>query len=391
MYRYSRGQPGQGSLPRPAWGSGGGSHGARTASPEPGGLTGSAAGTPLGGGGTEPAKERLAGSSQDEVILQLENELLELRNACSWKDQRIAELSRTDTPAARLKRDIRHLASELHHTRKELSESVRELQEFRSQQERGEPGSATAAPRDTIDSPSATTASSGGAGGSNGAGAGRTGTQLRGRIVELEEENRSLRESVVTLKAQGLADSVQHQGQGHARQPSGASTQRAAEPQAPLPSSVNVAQSAASANTANAPGWSSGDARQQYMSQQQAGAALQAPSPSTVAPSTPSAGAPMPAQQAPPVQVQAAPAAQEEPLRQIVYSTANAEHAATIGPTMLQGVGTVDGVAMVAKVLLQRIHSSVCAAHRRAQPPMTGNLGPGGIPQQLMMSQMPMT
>merc|ERR1711920_867937 len=55
----------------------------------------------------------------------------------------------------------------------------------------------------------------------------------------------------------------------------------------------------------------------------------------------------------------------EEPLRQIVYSTVHTENTATIGPTTLQGVGTVDGVASVAKILLQRIHSSVCAAHRR--------------------------
>lgn len=358
MYRYSRGQPGQGSLPRPAWGSGGGSHGARTASPEPGGLTGSNAGTPLSGGATEEAKQRLAGSPQEEgpaqMILQLENELLELRNACSWKDQRIADLSRTDTPAARLKRDIRHLAAELHHTRKELSESVRELQEMRGQMERGEAGSG-AAPRDIVDAGGGTPSHGANSGGA-GRGAGAAGSQLRGRIVDLEEENRSLRETVVQLKAQGLADTLH---QSHVRQPSGASTQRVSEP--PLPSSVSPTASA---------GTTLGG-RQSYTTQQVA--ALQAPTSATLAASAPSTSA--------------AGVAQEERLQQLVYSSHSPELAATLGPTHLQGVGTVDGVAMVAKVLLQRIQSSVCSAHRRGIP-MAGQMA---VPQQLMAAQAPMT
>lgn len=303
----------------------------------------------------EQAKERLAANSQDEVILQLENELVELRNACSIKDQRIAELSRTDTPAVRLKRDIRHLASELHHARKELSESMREIADLKNQLERGEAGDR----REISDSPSATNnnaagTTSGGTNSSAGRAGGDRGSQLRGRIIELEEENRSLRDTVVQLKADSLH-------QSHARQPSGAgpSTQRAAEP-----------SSQASAAAATGPGGAAGTAaaRQGY-------AALQAPTPGTMA-SSPGSGTPT-----------SATAMQEEPLRQIVYSSASPELAATIGPTMLQGVGTVEGVHMVAKVLLQRIHSSVCAPHRRQQP--MANMG-GNVPQ-MMMAQMPLT
>merc|ERR1711920_154419 len=66
----------------------------------------------------------------------------------------------------------------------------------------------------------------------------------------------------------------------------------------------------------------------------------------------------------------------EEPLRQIVYSTVHTENTATIGPTTLQGVGTVDGVASVAKVLLQMIQSSVCAK-RHAAPVSMAMPGPG--------------
>lgn len=404
MYRYSRGQPGQGSLPRPAWGSG--SHGARASSPEPGGLTGSTTGAPLGGSAEAP-KERLAATPQDEVILQLENELLELRNACSWKDQRIAELSRTDTPAARLKRDIRHLAAELHHTRKELSESVREVQELRAQLERVEGGAGArenanvGASRDIVDSPSAATTGGGGGGqGSSGAhartdsrrdGADRT-SQLKDRISELTDENRQLRTTIEQLKAApppreptpGLTD-----GLHHARQPSGASTQRASEPSHASGATSASGASGAPAGQSGAQSGGSG-IRQQY-SQQAAG--LQTLSASTAADgaraataSSVSSASGTPAQ---------ASTAQEEPLRQIVYSSANSELTATIGPTTLQGVGTVDGVAMVAKVLLQRIHSSVCAAHRRAPPPsMAASMAAPGQPtaqpgQLAMVGMMP--
>jgi len=275
-----------------------------------------------------------------QVILQLEGELLELRNACSWKDQRIAELSRTDMPAARLKRDIRHLANELHLTRKELSESVRELQELRSQMERGEAGSSSA-PRDIVDSSSATASGKSGQGANSG-GAGRAaggdrGLQLRGRIVELEEENRALREQVVQVKAQGLADTLH---QSHARQPSGASTQRIPEPT--TPPHVSPVASATFAGTPTG-------GRQSYVNQQ-----VQVPTSMLLAASAPSTSP-------------AAAANAPHELGPILYSS-QLENGATIGPTMLQGVGTVDGVAMVAKVLLQRIQSSVCSAQRRGQP-----------------------
>jgi hypothetical protein len=374
QYRYSRGQPGQGSLPRPAWGSGSGSHGARTASPEPGGLSSTSNNGALGSGATT---EQGKGLPQDEVILQLENELNDLRNVLAWKDQRIAELSRTDTPAARMKRDIRHLASELHRTRKELSESVREAQDLRAQLERGEVSASgrDGSQRDIVDSPSATTSGSGTAGhsannsGSTGrasAPGGDRGTQLRGRLVELEEENRQLRETVAQLKAPSLND---HVHQSHARQPSGASTQRAAEPPSSVQPMSSVAATGGPGNSSNA----GSGFRQPYMNQQ--GNTLQAPSPAvtssavsapSVAPSTPMV-------------------VQEEPVRQTVYSSQNMEHTATIGPTTLQGVGTVDGVAMVAKVLLQRIHSSVCAAHRRPQATMAQ------VPGQAVPMMMPMT
>lgn len=412
MYRYSRGQPGQGALPRPAWGSGS-SHGARTASPEPGSLTGSRASGAVDSGATGSATAVGGGSAGEqppkdtsEVILQLENELLELRNACSWKDQRIAELERADVPAGRLKRDIRHLAAELHHTRKELSESVREVQELRAQLDRSEGGSG-GAHREIVDSPSAPVARGGA---TPQAGADRGTAHQRQRIAELEEENRQLRESVLQLKATAATSNAVHNstdGLHHTRQPSGASTQRVSDvlPTHTPASGAGTHATSGSGGGGSYPGGGGGHRQPPYMGGGQPQASAH--------PAAPAGGGNSAMQSASaalhggaagahhgggggslgtatPTQVPL----QDEPLRQIVYSPFSHDHTATIGPTTLQGVGTVDGVASVAKVLLQRIHSSVCSMHRRGPPPqmMAGGLPVPGQPmppgQLPMMTQM---
>lgn len=314
---------------------------------------------------------------KDEVILQLENELAELRNACAWKDQRIAELSRTDTPAARLKRDVRNLAAELHHTRKELSESVRELQELQAQLAKGEAGAA-AAPRDIVDRPTGGTGDAApptpqSADRGNG-GSGDRGGQFKEQISELQDENRQLRDKVSQLQAQtARGNNGQMAASGssavtapardpsfdslhHTRQPSGASTQRASE-QLQQPASHSVSGS----------GYGNDALRQPppYLNQQ-AVSGLSNQQPGGTSPTAASA------QQ------------HEELVQQVLYSTAQEHNSTTIGPTMLQGVGMVDGVASVAKVLLSRIHSSVCAAHRR-QMVMPG--APGQPGQMSMVQQ----
>lgn len=319
--------------------------------------------------GSEPSgKERLSSSPQDEVILQLENELAELRNACAWKDQRIAELSRTDTAAARLKRDVRNLAAELHHTRKELSESVRELQELQAQLAKGD--SSAQAPRDVVDRPNDAapaevappTPQSADRGNGNG-----DREKDRRVISELTDENRELRDRLMQLQAQTARQNGPMVSTGssavtapardpsfdslHTRQPSGASTQRASDQ--PLQPSPNPAGS----------GYGAPDAARQapFLGQQ--------PSVGPGARSTSPTAASAQMQQ------------HEELLQQVVYSTAHEHRAATIGPTMLQGVGMVDGVDSVAKVLLSRIHSSVCSAHRRGPGMMPGAPGqPGQMP-----------
>lgn len=363
QYRYSRGQTGQGSLPRPAWGSGG-SHGTRATSPEPGGSSAA----PLTNG-SEGAKERLASTPQDEVILQLEHELAELRNACAVKDQRIAELSRTDVPVGRLKRDIRMLTSELHSARKQLSD----FQELQAQQGRSEAGStgrdSSAVPlaRDVVDSPSAALAgdplASGAGGARGGAGGADRGSDrsLRESIAQLQDENRQLKETVARLQMAPAHDALHHTRQPSA---SGASTQRSSETPQPLPV-VGAGQGLV------AGGYRSSDPgpappRGGYMGQ---------------GPGQPLAGGSgqAPGAQAPVVQ-------QEEPAIQVVYSTHHTENTATIGPTTLQGIGTVDGVSNIAKVLLSRIHSSVCSRRPASQP--TG--APYAQPPMQPGAQMPM-
>jgi len=365
QYRYSRGQTGQGSLPRPAWGSG--SHGTRATSPEPGG----GASAPPSNGAEGP-KERLGSGvpPQDEVILQLENELMELRNACQWKDQRIAELSRSDLPVARMKRDIRILAADLHHTRKQLAE----LQE--SQNNRSEVGvtsrdiNTVSLGRDIADSPSAggvgeaVVSGSGAVRGVSGSADRANERSLRESIAQLQDENRQLKETVARLQM-----APAHDGLHHARQPSGASTQRSSESSQPHPT-----------GTGAMPGLAAGGYRSS-----DPGPAAQRGGYLAQGPGQPVAGGTGPAQG---TQAAAAPQApqEEQQVFQTVYSTVHTEHTATIGPTALQGIGTVDGVSSVAKVLLSRIGSSVCAAHRR--PVNAAMPGAGGQP--LQPGQIPM-
>jgi len=378
MYRYSRGQPGQGgSLPRPAWGAGGG----RATSPEPGSASGGGGGVGATGGSNEPDKDRLeTAASQSEVIRQLENELMELRNACAWKDQRIAELSRTDVPVARLKRDVRLLAAELHHTRKELSESVRELQEYQGQLSHGD-GDGNAPSRDVLEglatgggAPATPTAGSSAGRGSKDRGSGQDrSAQLSDRIAELAEENRQLKDQCKALQVQQIAAQAQAPASVdaapvreqsfdsllHNRQPSGSTTQR-------VPAQDREQQPMGSM----APPGSAGPSPTNNQMRPPFRGKSHVPQPSSA-----TSMAPVPAH--------------EEPLRQIVYSSARTENIATIGPTVLQGIGTLDGVASVAKVLLSRVQSSICcAAHRR--PAMGMAVGMQGQPGQQgqLMGQM---
>eukprot|EP00928_Gymnodinium_smaydae_P024004 TRINITY_DN19574_c0_g1_i2.p1 TRINITY_DN19574_c0_g1~~TRINITY_DN19574_c0_g1_i2.p1 ORF type:complete len:336 (+),score=92.93 TRINITY_DN19574_c0_g1_i2:120-1127(+) len=334
MYRYSRGQSGHGSLPRPAWGGGGSSH-ARAQSPEPAGLASSggaaaAAGGERGNGAAaggssgasaaaaaaEPPRER-----QDEAILQLENELIELRNACAWRDQRIAELSRVDVPVPRLKHDIRVLAGELRNTRKQLAETIAEKRELSSRLRKaeGRPDASGGGPVETISVTPGVGASSAASGAGGASGADRTALRERERIAELTDENRRMREMIAQLTMQASA-----------------SAQRASMEQV-----VGVAAHPGNPGAGVVAGASGG---------------------------LPAAGAMAPV----PTGLQGV-----GPVEQIVYSSASPEHAATIGPTALQGVGVVENVSDLAKVLLTRIPASVCSMHRRAAGQMPGGMVPG--------------
>lgn len=327
QHRYSRGQSGsgQGSLPRPAWNSG--NHGTRTASPEPGA---NANGTPLGGGSeaTKAREER-----PDDVIAQLENEVSALSNACAAKDQRIAELTRTDTLVGRLKRDVRLLAAELHATRKQLSESVSEQEKLKSQSSSGKLGSASgldgaAAANEVVDSPS---------GGNSGADTGvsilereRHLKEMMERFSLVEEENRQLKEALAQTRIAAPSREQSNDNVLHTRQSSGASTQRVSE----LASQQQQQQ-----HGGMTAGYRGSDPLAARYVVGQHGFAGHAPAPL--------GGLVTPGGQ------------REEPVRAVLYSSHNLDNAMTLGPTMVEGVGTVDGVASVAKLVLQRCRSSV--------------------------------
>lgn len=350
------------------------------------------------GGSNEPDKDRLeTAASQSEVIRQLENELMELRNACAWKDQRIAELSRTDVPVARLKRDVRLLAAELHHTRKELSESVRELQEYQGQLSHGD-GDGNAPSRDVLEglatgggAPATPTAGSSAGRGSKDRGSGQDrSAQLSDRIAELAEENRQLKDQCKALQVQQIAAQAQAPASVdaapvreqsfdsllHNRQPSGSTTQRVPAQDRDLGRDLSKESRVAPTREEQqpmgsmAPPGSAGPSPTNNQMRPPFRGKSHVPQPSSA-----TSMAPVPAH--------------EEPLRQIVYSSARTENIATIGPTVLQGIGTLDGVASVAKVLLSRVQSSICcAAHRR--PAMGMAVGMQGQPGQQgqLMGQM---
>lgn len=317
-YRHSRGQAGQGSLPRPAWGSS--SHGSnRAASPEPvgtfvssGGGCGSSSG-PSGTGTSPPlgaASDSAASNGRDrfgnpdEVILQLEAELRELRNALALKDQRIAELSRHDAKEGRLKRDIRLLAGELRNTKRQLAERSRRWQEERTQLHDALAQLRAIAPGDVTPGNSASIGVL--PSGTGAAASGNDGGHLLQRSRPAETP-----QSHTPTGAGGLSD---------------VRGSRAA------PTYLN--------GTATPGGTVEGRPRTPT-------AATQA-SPQ-VSVGVTAAGAT--------VAVATTPAVDE--VRPCVYSTFHTEHAATVGRQELTGIGTVEGVASVAKVLLQRVNGSV--------------------------------
>eukprot|EP00927_Polykrikos_kofoidii_P026264 TRINITY_DN23416_c0_g1_i1.p1 TRINITY_DN23416_c0_g1~~TRINITY_DN23416_c0_g1_i1.p1 ORF type:complete len:370 (+),score=43.70 TRINITY_DN23416_c0_g1_i1:66-1112(+) len=338
MYRYSRGQSGsgQGSVPRPAWGSSGG-HG-RATSPEPGGGTATqAASGPAAGAGVDKSLSVGAGtetqSRHDEVMMQLENELLESRNACAWKDQRIAELSRTEAPSTRLKRDIRILVSELHVTRKKLSDTQQELQKardgFRDTGEGLEPSGAASAAGGEAPSPTASGVREPGE--SLGVGRERVGSVDRSKeqfkISDLLEENRQLRERLVAYQAahrpSGLSTPGGHlegfesgQHHHHSRVPSGVGGRNSDAP--PLPPQ----------------GYSSSGAPRPTYS----GTGQNTPIP-------------------------------EEIVRPTVYSSAPwSEQFQTLGAVVIPNIGTYKGVREMAAMLQKRIDSSVLCVEKRHVP-----------------------
>lgn len=192
------------------------------------------------------------------------------------------------------------------------------------------------------------------------------------RIVEVEDENRLLREEVAELKARAAVQVVQAAPVDEMLdvprfiQPSSASTQRSSD-QTPshMAQSISLPQpttftngSVMSGSSLGMPQRTTSNSQSQYPASHGWGLV-----PGTAA-------------------VTGITALEEPPTRQCVYSSSCTENTSTLGPIMMQNIGTVDGVASVAKVLLQRNKSSVLAANRHTLPAvgMMSQVNSGAMP-----------
>lgn len=261
--------------------------------------------SPTGGWPQEPSRERGVSDAQAEAFQNLQAEIAELNNILQCKDQRIAELGRANTSTQRLKRDIRQMASELNSTRKQLAKYQAANQELLDRISLYEVVDVSGNASNTISFASKRDR------GDREAGSKQGGDQSE-LIAELQEQNRQLRDALVDSQ-QKVVENVPYLWQ-----PSGASTQRAAE---------------------------------------QAG-------PGGTTPTT--AGAARGIVRATGTSVQAAAnmhghwlKLQDEMVQPIVYTSLNHEHARTTGPTMLEGIGLVKGVREIAQVILSRNNASV--------------------------------
>jgi len=280
----------------------GGGH-ARASSPEPGG-----GGMTPGTAGAEPhekSSERDS-TSKDDVIVQLEKEVQDMRNLLQQKDQKIQELSRTDMPHARWKKDMRNMAAELRNSRKQ----VKELQA------RGAGGDAEGMSSDISAAGAAAAA----------AALERDNRELEARLASRDDENRQLRNTVEQLQLQ-----VQSQEQQLESLRLGAASQRAVEQ---TPAQLTAAALARHTSNGSAGGIS-----------------RPAPYPMAVAPE---------------METPAPEESENLVTEMIVYSSHSAEHAASLGKVALQGFGTVDGAGPAAKVLLSRLTTSVF--HQQQRP-----------------------
>lgn len=271
----------------------------------------------------------------------MEQELKQLRSECAYKDQQIADLKRAEVSTARIKKDMRQLVGSLHEARKELWRRRLEQQDSASASRDSAEGESPGRPRP---------------GQAEDAGQAALVVSLQQElrdarqlsddraalIARFEDENGRLKQSVDGLQSQVQSQQLQQPHQQpqaqqpqQTRQPSGVSAQKPTTADSPhtfttvagISAGTTVGTSAAAAAPRAVP----------YLG----GLSTPGGQVVTILPD------------------------QHEQLQPFVYSNLQ-DHGATVGVISLQGIGTVDGVASAAKVLLQRIQSSVCNHQRRA-------------------------
>jgi len=326
MYRSA--QRGQ-SFPKASWNA----HGARASSPEP-----SPSEVPL-----EPKESRSLTPSGEvpsrESVLALQQELQELRNSCAIKDQKIGELQKSDASVSRLKREIREFAEVLHEKRKELSHA--HAHHARLQAMAGDPRAPLhQEPKDIVDTAGQPIADDGDA-------------RAQERIAQLQEENRQLRERLTSVHSQR----ERRNEQGNLGIPVSSPQHRAASRDGSFDSRNfsrppdNMNNGGGYGNATNPPALNSAMGGMRY-------------------PNIPGAFGNMGASLATGNATRVDDGIQPE-----VYSSMEPNRASTLGQIPLQGVGMVNGASGVAKILLQRLGSSVYHQQGRRAGPHDQNVG----------------
>lgn len=302
---------------------------------------------------SEPKDSRaMAPSAQEESIMQLEQELLEVRNAMALKDMMVSELMKDDASAPRLKREIRALAEELHHTRKELSQSMMDLQELQTQLNHENKDGSGAGPRDVVES--------------------ATPAVDAERMSGLQAENRELREKVSAVQAQ-----LQQRSQNESAliafpstSPQNANHQWTAPREAgydtgvfrPNPSLQRMGDYAGTGpGVSVATGQNLGGAEtgMNGLAQHNRYASI-------------GSGGSNSMQGTGVLQLPV-----DDSCQPIVYSSLHHGTDSTLGHTHLQGIGVVDGAAAVAKILLGRMTSSVMTTPQQRRPMALGHMQMG--------------
>jgi hypothetical protein len=284
-----------------------------------------------------------SGQEPSREVAAAEQELQDLRNSCALKDQKILEMQKSDASASRLKREIRELAEVLHQKRKELSYAHAERARLQQAVNGNQRTPMHQEPRDLVESSgTALTNDSDG--------------RTQDRINSLQDENEQLRQRIALVHAQserrndpgnlGLpVSSPQHCAASREGSYDSRSFRR---PEGNMSGYGNATSPAAANGTM-------GGSRYPTIPGALGGNLAMIAGNNAI-----------------PV---------DDPQRPLVNSSMDHNTASSLGQVPLQGVGMVEGASGVARVLLQRLGSSVYHQQGRRQQQNPGHPQMAQAPQ----------